>query len=250
MITDISTVMLKELKEWLFQRGNSGRGNFRGGWVGQLVFIGIFGIFLPFQIGPDWVNNPMALAYWSWVPLFMVSGVTADAFAGERERHTLETLLASRLSDRAILFGKIAAAVAYGWGLTIASLILGVLTVNVAFWPGHVLMYAPWLAGSGLALSLLAAGLSATAGVLISLRASSVRQAVQTMGIAIMVVLFVPIFGLRALPAETQARLMQTLGGANLSQIVWGAAAVLLTADAVLLLAAMARFRRARLILD
>ena len=35
----------------------------------------------------------------------------ADGIPGERERHTLETLLASRLSDRSILLGKVMAAV-------------------------------------------------------------------------------------------------------------------------------------------
>ena len=73
---------------------------------------------------------------------------------------------------------------------------------------GELLMYQPNIALGGLALSFLGAGLAATAGVLVSLRAGSVRQAAQTMSIAIMVLLFVPIFGLQALPAETQQRLM------------------------------------------
>src|SRR5436190_12483504 len=130
MMADIATIMWKELKEWLFQRGSAGR----GGWVGQLIFVAVFGIFLPYQNGPRWVDNPMALVFWAWVPLLMVASVTADAFAGERERHTLETLLASRLSDQAILFGKVAAAIAYGWGLSLLSLLLGDITVNIAFW--------------------------------------------------------------------------------------------------------------------
>jgi ABC-2 type transport system permease protein len=53
--------------------------------------------------------------------------------AGERERRTLETLLASRLDERAILFGKLLAARAYGWGLTLLSLLLGAASVSLAY---------------------------------------------------------------------------------------------------------------------
>jgi ABC-2 type transport system permease protein len=110
MINDITTIIWKEIKEIFLQRPN-----FRGGWAGLLVLLAVFGIFIPLQSGPAWVSSPANLAIWSWVPYLLVSGVVADSFAGERERHTLETLLASRLSDRAILFGKIGAALVYGW---------------------------------------------------------------------------------------------------------------------------------------
>ena len=72
----------------------------------------------------------------------------ADSFAGERERHTLETLLASRLSDRAILFGKIAACIAYGWLMAMLCVLVGTITENVSHWEGQVLCStdsASWL---------------------------------------------------------------------------------------------------------
>ena len=72
--------------------------------------IAVFGVFLPLQNGASWVTSPITMVYWAWMPLMLVTGVIADSFAGERERHTLETLLASRLPDRAILLGKVAAA--------------------------------------------------------------------------------------------------------------------------------------------
>ncbi|HEY5573791.1 MAG TPA: hypothetical protein VIK64_12300, partial [Anaerolineales bacterium] len=78
MIADIWTIVWKESKEILLQRGN-----LRGGWVGLLVFIGVFGIFMPLQSGPDWVESPAGLFVWGWVPFLLVSGVVADSFAGE-----------------------------------------------------------------------------------------------------------------------------------------------------------------------
>ncbi len=117
MLTDVWTVMRKELQE-AFNFGD------RVGKFGLLFMILSFGILLPWQMGKSWVESPITLIYWSWVPLFLVNAVVADSFAGERERHTPETLLASRLADQAILFGKLLAALAYGVGLTWASLLV------------------------------------------------------------------------------------------------------------------------------
>ena len=174
MIADIQTMVWKEWKEILLQGGRRGRWNL-------LLFVAVFGIFMPWQFGRAWVTSPTSLIYWAWVPLFLVTTVIADAFAGERERHTLETLLASRLPDRAILFGKIAAAVSYGWGISMASMLLGLVTINVLHGNGRLLLYPLVVMVSIVVLSFLSAILAAGAGVLISLRASTVRQAQQTL---------------------------------------------------------------------
>ncbi len=243
MITDIGTVMWKEWKEIL--SGGSGRGK-----VGLLIFVGILGIFLPLQMGRAWVESPIMLAYWTWVPLFLVTSVIADSFAGERERHTLETLLASRLSDRAILFGKVGAAVGYGVAITWLSLLLGLVTANLAYGQGKLLLY-PVTVGLGIiVLSLLGAGLAAGAGVLISLRAATARQAQQTLSLAIMLLLFVPTFGVQALPEGWKMRLFETFMAMDITGFVVTVMVILAMLNVGLLAAAMTRFRRAQLILD
>jgi ABC-2 type transport system permease protein len=242
MMIDIRTVMWKEWNEIL-------RGGSRGK-VGLLLFVGVFGVFLPLQMGRAWVGSPMVMAYWAWVPLFLVTSVIADSFAGERERQTLETLLASRLSDRAILFGKVGAAVGYGVGITWLSLLLGLVTVNLAHGQGKLLLY-PLPVGLGIVgLSLLGAGLAASAGVLVSLRAATVRQAQQTLSIAIMVLLFLPIFGIQALPLEWKARLLEIFTSMDTTRLIMLAVVVLALFSTGLLAAAMTRFRRAQLILQ
>ncbi len=241
MMADIGTVMWKEWKEILSWGGGRGK-------MTLLVFVGVFGIFLPFQMGRAWVESPMVLAYWAWVPLFLVTSVIADAFAGERERHTLETLLASRLPDRAILFGKVGAAVGYGVGVTWLSLLLGLVTANLIHGQGILLLYSPVVGLGIVGLSLLGAGLAASAGVLVSLRSATVRQAQQTLSIAIMVLLFVPVFGIQALPAEWKARLGEAFMALDITRLVVIAVAILAALNAGLLVAAMARFRRAQLL--
>jgi hypothetical protein len=65
-----------------------------------------------------------------------------------------------------------------------------------------------------------------------------------------MVLLFVPIYGIRALPAEWRSNLAQVLMGVNVRTAALAGAAFVAALDIGLFLAAMARFRRARLILD
>ena len=95
MIADIRTIIWKEWKDVLIQGGG------RGKWY-PLAFLAIFGVFLPLQTGNAWVETPVSMGFYAWVPIILVVTWVADSFAGERERGTLETLLATRLSDRAM----------------------------------------------------------------------------------------------------------------------------------------------------
>lgn len=117
MIADILTMMWKEWRELVFHPAS-----LRSTLATAVVLIVLLGVVFPLRIGPAWVNSPLYLAYWGWVPSVLVSTLIADSFAGERERHTLDTLLASRLGDLAVLLGKIAASVAYSFAITFALL--------------------------------------------------------------------------------------------------------------------------------
>ncbi len=243
MSADIWTVFWKDFKEIMSHGGGRSR-------YGLLVFAGVFGIFLPLQAGKEWLTEPLLLVYWLWIPLFLVSTVIADSFAGERERRTLETLLASRLSDRAILLGKIFAAIAYGWGLSMACVLMGVITINVIYGKGTLLFYPLDVTIGIVAISFLGSALASCAGVLVSLRASTVRQAQQTMSISMMVIFFVLLFGLQALPDGWKMVLISGISGLSLLGMIGLFSAGFLVLDLILLAAAAARFKRARLILD
>jgi ABC-2 type transport system permease protein len=244
MITDIFTVMWKEFKELLFRRGN-----LRGGWVGMLFFVAVFGIYMPLQSGTAWVQSPIGLVVWAWVPFLLVSSVIADSFAGERERHTLETLLASRLSDRAILFGKLGAAVGYGWGFSMANILIGLVAVNLVYGQGRLLLFPADIALGVVLVSFLVAAFASGIGVLISLRAATVRQAQQTFSL-VNLLIFVPIFLLPILPDDWKLRISQVLLQINLTQVAIAFVAVLALVDIALVVIAIARFQRSRLILD
>ena len=245
-LQDINTVVWKEWKELLTLQGSA-----RSGIMGLVVSVGVFGILLPVQLGPELVRTPSLLLFWAWVPLFLVIAVIADAFAGERERHTLETLLATRLSDQAILLGKIGAALLYGWGLTLVSLVLGLVTINimnaVQGWTSGLILFPAMTFLGVIGASFLTAWMAAGAGVLVSLRAATVRQAQQSLSIGVMILLFGSIYGIRALPAATQQRLLDFVLGLGTTGLFLLAGLILLTIVLILLFAALARFRRDKL---
>ncbi len=245
MITDIITMIGKEFKEIFMLRGS-----FRSTVMNLLIIVGMAGVFFPAQMGPLWLTNPVGILTWSWLPLFLVMGVVADSFAGERERHTLETLLASRLPDRAILLGKISAAVLYGWSIAVLTILLGAVTVNVMHFSGQILFYPLVTFFGAVLLSFLAALLISSIGVLVSLSSSTTRQAYQKMSMAFLIFWLLPTLLLQFLPAKIVGPLIQTLSRLNWTQVATGVIAFLVAANVLMLFFAISRFRRDRLILD
>jgi ABC-2 type transport system permease protein len=244
MIADILTVAWKELREMLMFGDSRGRSK-----LSLLVILLIFGIVIPLQSGREWVTSPISAMVWAWMPYMWVYSVVADSFAGERERHTLEALLATRLSDRAILFGKLLAALAYGFSLTWAILLVSLVTINVAVRGSGLLLFSPIMMVGAFVFSILVSGLAASIGVLVSLRAGSVRQAQQWMSFG-MLVLFLPIMFIQFIPRAWLESFGNTLIHTNPVQIAVWVVAVLIVLETILMAIAMRLFQRSKLILD
>jgi len=246
MVSDTLTVMWKERKALFRVRGR------RAQALLTLFSPALLAVYFPLQEGAEWVESPLSLLLAFVAPLILVGLAIPDSFAGEKERHTLPTLLASRLPDRAILFGKIIACVAAGWGVTLGLLTLSLAIVNLVHWEGHVLLYTPAILLGDLSISLLVAMLTAAAGVLFSMRAATAHEAQQTLMAVLLIPLLILQFGsLFILRSESgRSRMSEALRTVSLEQVLLAIVAVLLVLDAVLLAAAAMRFRRARLIAD
>lgn len=243
MVTDIILIVRKEIKE-LFQQ----RIGMRGGFLNLAILLFVLGVFIPWQSGTDWLFNPMVPLAWTWLPISLTMGVVTDAFAGERERHTLETLLSSRLSDRAIVIGKQVAAVLYGWGVAEIGLLLAAVTVNLTDpVPGWTFYTAQNYIGC-LVLPFLAAGLMAGLGTFVSIRAETVRQASQQLSIGLLILFVLPIFALQYLPDTLRAQIISKLSNVDLQTLLIALAAGWLIVDLVLAAAAVKRFQRMALI--
>ncbi len=170
------------------------------------------------------------------VPLMVASVVAADAFAGEKERGTLEALLHAPLRERDLFLGKLLAAWLPAVVIGVVGTALYAVIVTVAAWPlvggvflpaGVWILLAVWV-GPAVAL----AGLGAT--VLISARVGTFQEAYQLGGVVV-----VPIVALVVAQAAgvlvLDAGLLTLLG------------AVLWLLDAGLLVVAFRGFSRERL---
>jgi len=237
-MNDIWTMIWKETKDSLLQ----------GGWsalIRPLLLIGILGIVFPLRLGLQWLAlTPIVMGLVLYIPFIVILSFVGDAIAGERERHTLETLLASRISDRAILLGKIIVTVGYAWGTALIGLLLGLIVANLSKGQGSWEFYTHVdLFLETLALSLLASLLGVSGGVLISLRSATVRQAQQILIVATLVLVGGGVLALKAVPA-------QAISSLSNSQIWLIVMAVLAILDAILLGVSLVSFRRSRLILS
>ncbi len=245
-LVDAWTVAQKELRELIATRRSSP--------VRMLVIAAtvlILGVVLPLLAGPRWLDSAWLLSLWAWVPVFIVATVVADSVAGERERHTLETLLASPLPDRAILLGKVAAAVIYGWGLMFITIIASIVAINLVYARDQLMLYKPLLLLCGGLLSFLTTVLAAAIGVLVSLRARSVRRAQQIIAFGLAATFLAHLALSPALHNWLPAGMRLTFDGVvspfESLAVVGVLALLLLVINALLLHTAILWFRRCRL---
>ena len=243
MMSGIEAVLRKELKEF--------RAELAGSWsdlVPLAVALVMAGVFLPWVLGPVLLMPGGMQGATAFIAASFVSTFSADSFAGERERQTMEVLLASPLSDRAIVLGKIAA-------LVVAGVLLGGLFLGLGY--GALAAIHPVLTKSSFSWTVLPTALFFTVasttlvaaiGVGVSLRASSLKKAQQTLGSAVMVVLFGPLVASQLVPSSWMEWLESTLTALPDAAAVIGLAALVMSLDILAVLLVLARFRRSRLV--
>lgn len=241
MPTDLWTVVRKEWLEILDQFTRFRR----GGWSVLLVVF-FLGVFVPLQVGPGWMNLAVMFFYWPFLTASMTSTIVSDAVAGERERHTLETLLSTRLSDASILLGKVIAAVMYGYAFALSNLAIGLVTVRLRYGASAETMSLPRF------LALLALlGCSATfvsgLGVFVSLRAATVRQAQQLFGVIMLAATMVPLVVAQLLPGDARQSTVELATRLGVEGIAWWTSGVCAVLSVILLTVAVKRFRRGEL---
>jgi len=157
------------------------------------------------------------------VPLMVVSVIAADAFAGEKERRTLEALLYTPTSDRELLFAKALAAYIPAILIAWVGFAVYALVANLAGWRviGEVFFPTPmwWMLAGWVAPGVAALGLSAT--VLVSARVSTFQEAYQLGAVVV-----IPIVALVAAQA-TGLVILSSWIAIVLGGVAWALAAVL-----------------------
>lgn len=236
----IMTMMWKERKGLLRVKGSRTR------FAILLTSPALLATFFAWQWGSGWMSQIPPLILAVIVPLLLVAVLTPESFAGERENHTLGTLLASCLPDRAILFGKMALPVAVGWGVTILFLLLSAVVVNLTDVEGGFVFFSAPVALGSLALSFLTSTTIAAAGVLVSQRAETVQQATQVL----MAIFLAPLLVLQVVPLLLGDRLGTVIDSVDGPRLLIIVIASLFAIDVLVMTLAVVRFRRSHLSLD
>ncbi len=243
MIGDLATVLWKEWIEIIHMRGSA-----KSTAIMMMIPLLLLGIVFPLQFGRHWAESPVSLLMWGWIPLLLASAVVADSFAGERERHTLETLLASRLPDRAVLFGKLSASVLYSLGMTFAIIMVGIVTLNIKYFGDGFIFFNGLYFFAGTAIGLFGTTLISAAGILVSLRARTVRQAQQALSFFVVILGMSPGLFFGIVPSHIRAGIADSLVAIDGTTAFIAGLSVLALIDCALVSLAMKRFTRDRLI--
>jgi ABC-2 type transport system permease protein len=212
----------------------------------MMLFPIILNTVFPITWGPDWVTDFPPLLSAAIIPALLIAVTVPDSFAGERERHTLSTLLASRLPDRAIFFGKLVTPIIMGWGTALILSFVSLIVVNVVHGEGELLLFTLPNTMGIIILSFLFSTTMAGAGVLTSLRSETVQEAMQKL----LNFIIIPAVLMQVLPLlfrEWFLTFMKTVDGMQLMIIV---VVVLVIIDIGVLVLAFTRFQRSQMYLD
>lgn len=128
--------------------------SFYGVAIQGLIVVALCGVMVPADEGAVWSSPGALVCMFGVFPSVLAATFAADSFAGERERKTLETLLASPVSDTAVFAGKALTALLVAVGCALATLAAAWITTRAK--GGDPL---PELGATGL-LGVLGAGLS------------------------------------------------------------------------------------------
>lgn len=187
---DIITVTIKELRE-----ATGERLALQGSLLQSAIVVGMCGIFVPIVNSNIWFDASATLPVFVMFPAIIASSVAADSFAGERERRTLDTLLATPISDSSLYLGKIAAAVSFSFCIAVVSVLTSLVVVAASRGLSVLVSIDPSFV-AGVLIGTLSCGiLAAGIGVFISARLPVVRSAQQVSAMVVFGVLGA-VFGL------------------------------------------------------
>jgi ABC-type Na+ efflux pump permease subunit len=171
------------------------------------------------------------------VTVALTATVAADSFVGEKERDTLEPLLATPIGNAELFFGKLLTAVIPAslgawWGTLILS--VGISRADNPYFPPFLLTDPDWAVSTFILVPLMAL-MSAAVAALISTRVATYRAAYQLNGLLVLPVVAVLI---------PQTMLLFFVS----QRAIWVLVMLFLTIDVVLVSSAVRFFDRERLL--
>lgn len=167
------------LREWLrFLRSMGKTGLYR--------FVAIYGIIFGFVLPSSFDSTTAAFAVFAIIPLYIAGPLAVDAFAGERERSTLETLLTAPLSPGELLGGKTL------FPFVFASATSWLIMMLFTTWSliGSKTLPSITVCCAVLAGGLVTSMIGTLAGLHVSIKAKSVRSGQQWFAVVLLLIAF------------------------------------------------------------
>jgi ABC-2 type transport system permease protein len=178
----IAALVKKELWESFGDRSSR-----RGGIIQAAVLTVGLGFLGPRASVEGWSSSaPLSIALFAFIPGVAAASMAADAFAGERERRTLETLLATPVSEGVLLVGKALASIVLGSSVGVLGLLAATETVRSITGAPFVPSFEQTLGALGAAVA--SSGLMAAAAIVVSMLVPVARATQQIISVGTMVV--------------------------------------------------------------
>jgi ABC-2 type transport system permease protein len=157
-------------------------------------------LFLVWRKGANFGSDSSSVLLITELTILPTLPLPPDSFAGERERHTLETLLASSITEPDVFLGKFVAILAIGCAFAVTSCVVGVLLVGVRFKSAGLESIDVRIIFGGLFLGLLVTSIIVGVGIILSSRAGTVRTANMMYAYSLVGAVFLGSFILRSMP--------------------------------------------------
>jgi len=125
MLHDIRTIIWKEFKD-IYHLTNTFEFKLK-----TLFFLILFGIAFPFWKGEEILYSDSISIIWLGMILISNIQLSIGSFVSERENYSFETLLASRLPDKAIIWGKLLSYTIFSYIYIILFTLLNVSTLII-----------------------------------------------------------------------------------------------------------------------
>lgn len=205
----LKAIAEREIRHFLRSLGRSGT-------IRLGIFVLFFVFLIPSQFEMD--ESGAIIVIFAIIPTYLAGPSAIDAFAGERDRKTLETLLSSPVSPLQLLWGKLLSLLFLSLSIAWISLLFFLVAffIKTGFIPDFQAIAVVMIAG------ILVSFLSSGAGMAISARAKNSKAAQQWFGMTILAFFFAGSFIIRKLieklTAETTGHILNLFRNGWFSQ--------------------------------
>ena len=168
----------------------------------------VFGVFLPWQMGKTWLETPMTIIFFTWMPLLLMTSWMADTFI-KRDRNNDKpgTGNVYTTAGKMIPTREVITVVAGIWILVLAVWLMGGFVSNITHWGEKFQFYTLASTVGVVFLSLLSAALAISTSILVYQKTANIQRSAQTISYIILVITllpWLPIIGISLLPPPWQ----------------------------------------------